>query len=59
MLLTKFIVDIKRVGGDISSQVAIALGEHISKIVSNKKRLANQILFIFAILIRGPQDKIG
>ena len=39
--LTKFIVDLKRVEGEISIQVAIALGEQISKIASNKKRLVD------------------
>ena len=39
--LTNFIVDLKRVEGEISIQVAIALGEQISKIASNKKRLVD------------------
>ena len=41
MELTRFIVELKHAEGDISSQVAIALGYQISKIASNEKRLAN------------------
>ena len=44
MALTKFIVELKRAEGEISSQVSIALGEQISKIASNKKRLINHFL---------------
>ena len=45
IVITKFIVDLKRVLVEISIRVAIALREQLSKMASNKKRLATQLFY--------------
>ena len=44
MSLTNYIADIKCVEGYILSQVAISMGEQLSKIESNKNPVANHFL---------------